>query len=68
MRLTIPVAVLYSFVAANPLLTPSSAKGSLARRQNRPSTYAAHTFDQQIDHFPDNPRYEPHANSTFKQR
>ncbi|KAM0315814.1 hypothetical protein ACHAO8_003668 [Botrytis cinerea] len=30
--------------------------------------YTAHTIDQPIDHFPNDPAYAPHTNATFKQR
>lgn len=45
----------------------------LATRQLAPSprsslNYSAHTIDMPIDHFPDNPRYAPHTNATFRQR
>ncbi|OCL06367.1 hypothetical protein AOQ84DRAFT_223885 [Glonium stellatum] len=37
------------------------------RRQAGPE-YPAHTINMPIDHFPNNPRYAPHTNATFKQR
>ncbi|KAI8625497.1 peptidase S28 [Xylariaceae sp. FL1651] len=32
------------------------------------TNHTAYYFDQAIDHFPDSPRYAPHAKGTFKQR
>lgn len=55
---------LAGFAAAAPPMA------SLARRQSpaRPTTYAAHTIDMPIDHFPNSDRYTPHTTATFKQR
>lgn len=44
----------------------SSEKSDLRRRQT--STYTDYTIDQPIDHFPNEARYAPHTNDTFKQR
>ena len=66
--LSLALMTLCSLVIANPLLSPSRTEGGLVRRQSRPTSYAAHTFDQPIDHFPDDSKYEPHAKGTFKQR
>lgn len=38
----------------------------ISRRQS--SSYPVYTLDQPIDHFPNEDRYKPHTNATFKQR
>lgn len=53
-----------------------SARGHLRRRQEsanlraraETSNYTYYTFQQPIDHFPDNDMYQPHTNATFAQR
>ncbi|KAF7879001.1 hypothetical protein EAF04_000201 [Stromatinia cepivora] len=39
---------------------------SISRREAL--AYKAHTIEQPIDHFPNDPVYAPHTNATFKQR
>lgn len=40
----------------------------LASRQSDAAAYEAYSINQPIDHFPHNEKYEPHLNTTFKQR
>lgn len=59
-------------------LSLASAGSQLQRRQLRSETpalksrqsslYPDYTIDQPIDHFPNDARYAPHTNATFKQR
>lgn len=44
----------------------SSQNEVLKSRQT--TAYTPYTIDQPIDHFPNEARYEPHTNATFKQR
>nr|POE65594.1 putative extracellular serine carboxypeptidase [Quercus suber] len=65
-------ALLTSVTAFSPLEISFAGQKEHAvlgkRSDGRPATYAAHTFDQLIDHFPNSARYEPHTTATFKQR
>jgi len=54
--------------SADPTVGDRSSNGSpIERRQSRPTSYAIHTIDQPIDHFPNSSKYAPHTKDTFKQ-
>ncbi|KAL8748066.1 MAG: hypothetical protein Q9190_000151 [Brigantiaea leucoxantha] len=72
MLLPTTILALSSLILASPtrLVTKEPVYRALEQRQSADDypAYTAYTIDQPIDHFPDNPRYAPHTNATFKQR
>lgn len=52
--------------AGTPLQRKQQRSEVINRRQS--SSYPVYTIDQPIDHFPNDDRYRPHTNATFKQR
>lgn len=67
------------WLVASSLAVASAAGSQLGRKQlassdssqsrrRQSGTYTDYTIDMPIDHFPDDDRYLPHTNATFKQR
>ncbi|CAK3848666.1 serine protease EDA2 [Lecanosticta acicola] len=74
MKLLTTLAALVATASAFGFQKPIGARRSYSAHQNalvrRSSStdYPPHTIDMPIDHFPNETRYAPHTNATFKQR